>query len=154
MRWFSYCHLLSPDQISPFICSCYSWWCDWLPVCDLPHSPIGVPHEEEGWGQLWSGRAQTPKYSLSESPNQGVLCLNERLHSTLTSIWHMTNISSVIKNKSWNYKRLRRFLLGTYLITKVQYFCFIKPIRYYVFIMDHDLFLMWFLKIVGEINVI
>ena len=46
-----------------------------LPVRHLPHPPPGLPHEEEGRGQLRPGREETLRRRLPEGPDQGVLCI-------------------------------------------------------------------------------
>lgn len=44
-----------------------------LPLRHLPHPPAGLPHEEEGRGQLRPGREETLRRRLPEGPHQGVL---------------------------------------------------------------------------------
>lgn len=67
--------LISTNSFFFVFSSCYRRWRHWLPVCHLPHPPPGLPHEEEGRGQLRPGREETLRRSLSEGPNQGVLCI-------------------------------------------------------------------------------
>lgn len=67
---------LSPPQTH----SCYCRRRDRLPVRHLPHPPPGVPHEEEGRGQLRPGREETLRRRLPEGPNQGVLCIKKQPH--------------------------------------------------------------------------
>lgn len=66
----------SCESLFRFSRSCYRRRRDRLPVRHLPHPPPGLPHEEEGRGQLWPGREETLWCGLSEGPNQGVLCIN------------------------------------------------------------------------------
>lgn len=56
--------------------SCDRWRRYRLPLRHLPHPPPGLPHEEEGRGQLRPGREEALRRSLSEGPNQGVLRIN------------------------------------------------------------------------------
>lgn len=61
--------------LSPLPLSCYRRRSHRLPVRHLPHPPPGLPHEEEGRGQLRPGREETLRRRLPEGPDQGVLCI-------------------------------------------------------------------------------
>lgn len=77
--WINFLLSVGPKEILiQFLAlsSCNSLWSGWIPLCRFPPPPPGLPHEEEGWRQLWPGGHQTFQCTVSQSPHQGVLRLS------------------------------------------------------------------------------